>query len=124
MERRGGREDMAITEFKTHALRVLDAVADNKECVVVTKRGKPLAAIIPYTESKSTAGQLANTFVFEKDIVAPLGDMVIMSMKQYEETLAKPDVHAKLEAAEVHIEQGKMVAAEASVKMLRAKYRV
>lgn len=64
---------MAISEFKTHALRVLDAVADNQERVVVTKRGKPLAEIIPYTESKSTAGHLANTFVFEKDIVSPLG---------------------------------------------------
>lgn len=91
---------MAITEFKTHALRVLDAVADSKERVVVTKRGRPLAEIIPYTESKTTAGHLANTFVFEEDIVAPLG------------------------VAEVHIEQGKIVDAKASVKKLRAKYRV
>ena len=34
---------MAITDFKMHALQVLGEVAETREPVVVTKRGKPLA---------------------------------------------------------------------------------
>lgn len=64
---------MAITEFKAHALQVLGNVAARKERVVVTKRGKPLAEIVPYVGSEAGPGQLANTLVFEKDIVSPLG---------------------------------------------------
>lgn len=67
---------MAITDFKAHALRVLGEVAARKEKVLVTKRGKPLAEIIPYTGTKHTAGQLAETLVFEKDVVSPLGQQM------------------------------------------------
>jgi len=65
---------MAITEFKTHALQVLRDVAVRKENIVVTKRGKPLAEVVPYAEKKQTSGRLAETLVFENDIVSPLGE--------------------------------------------------
>ena len=52
------------------------------------------------------------------------GDMVIMSMKRYEETLAKLDVYTKLEAAEAQITQGKIPVADASMRKLREKYSV
>ncbi len=64
---------MAITDFKAHALQVLVDVAVRKEKVVITKRGKPLAEVIPYTETTATAGRLAEALVFEKDIISPLG---------------------------------------------------
>ena len=64
---------MAITDFKSHTLQVLRDVAARKESVVVTKRGKPMAEVIPYTEAKLTPGHLAEALVFEKDIVTPLG---------------------------------------------------
>ncbi len=64
---------MAITDFKSHALQVLGEVAARNERVVVTKRGKPLAEVVPYTEAKPAAGHLAEALVFEKDIVTPLG---------------------------------------------------
>ena len=65
---------MAITDFKSHALQVLSDVATRKERVVVTKRGKPLAEVVPYTEAKPIAGHLAEALIFEKDIVSPLGE--------------------------------------------------
>lgn len=65
---------MAITDFKSHALQVLDDVATRKERVIVTKRGKPLAEVVPYTEADPTAGALADALVFEEDIVTPLGE--------------------------------------------------
>lgn len=50
--------------------------------------------------------------------------MVIMSMKRYEESLAKLDIYAKLDEAERQISEGTMVAAETSMKRLRAKRHV
>ena len=67
---------MAISEFKTYALKVLNDVAKSQEAVVITKRGKPLAQVVPYRKSvmKPTPGKLADVFVFEKDIITPLGE--------------------------------------------------
>lgn len=67
---------MAVSEFKAHALKVLDEVAKSREAIVITKRGKPLAQVIPHRvpEMKPVPGKLADAFVFEKDIVTPLGE--------------------------------------------------
>lgn len=66
---------MAITKFKAYALKIIDQVAKSNESLVITKRGKPLAALIPFRESeqKPVPGKLADALVFEKDIVAPSG---------------------------------------------------
>jgi hypothetical protein len=45
-------------------------------------------------------------------------------MKRYEESLAKLDIYAKLEEAKRQISAGKAVAAETSMKRLRAKHHV
>ncbi len=65
---------LAITDFKAHALQVLGQVAETREPVVVTKRGKPLAEVIPFSPETSCPGKLADALVFEKDIVTPLGE--------------------------------------------------
>ena len=67
---------MAVSEFKAHALKVLNEVAKSQETILITKRGKPLAQVIPHRESdmKPTPGRLADAFVFEKDIITPLGE--------------------------------------------------
>ena len=67
---------MAISEFKAHALKVLDEVAKSQETIIITKRGKPLVQVIPHRKSamKPTPGKLANAFVFEKDIITPFGE--------------------------------------------------
>jgi prevent-host-death family protein len=69
-------QTMGISEFKTHALKIIDQVSKTQETIVITKRGKPLAQIIPYRGSLSnhTPGKLADTLVFEKDIVSPLNE--------------------------------------------------
>ena len=66
---------MAISEFKAHALRVLAEVAESRESIVITRRGKPLVRVVPHCPSatKLTPGRLSGTFVFEDDIVSPLG---------------------------------------------------
>jgi len=69
-------QTMGISQFKSHALKILDQVAKTKEIIIITKRGKPLAQIIPYRDSISnhTPGKLADALVFENDIVSPLGE--------------------------------------------------
>jgi prevent-host-death family protein len=67
---------MAVSAFKAHALEILDQVARSRQGLVITKRGKPLAEILPYRgdESRPTPGRLSAALVHEKDIVSPLGE--------------------------------------------------
>lgn len=67
---------MGISEFKAHALKILEQIEKTQEIIVITKRGKPLAQIAPYRrpDLNTKPGRLADSFVFEKDIVSPLGD--------------------------------------------------
>ena len=67
---------MGISKFKSHALKILDQVAKTQEIIVITKRGKPLAQITPYRSSEINPkpGKLSDAFVFEKDIISPLGE--------------------------------------------------
>ena len=66
---------MTITEFKAHALRAIATVHDTMEPLVVTKHGKPVVRVMPYTVSQDDAvpGKLAHMIAWEDDIVSPLG---------------------------------------------------
>jgi len=64
---------LAITDFKAHALQILGQVAKTKEPVLVTRRGKTLAKVVPFSESKPVSGKLSEALVFEKDILSPFG---------------------------------------------------
>jgi PHD/YefM family antitoxin component YafN of YafNO toxin-antitoxin module len=52
------------------------------------------------------------------------GDMVIMSMKIYEEKMSMLDVYSKLNAAEEQLAEGKVLDGDASLKSIREKYDV
>jgi len=69
---------ITVSEFKTHALQVVGQVAKTGKPVIVTKRGEPLAEVVPYagTDDAPMPGKLAETLVFEKDIVSPLGESI------------------------------------------------
>ena len=66
---------MAVSVFKAHALDVVGRVARSREGIIITKRGKPIAQVVPYRlQAASIApGRLSKALVFEKDIVSPLG---------------------------------------------------
>ena len=68
-------KNMGISKFKSHAVEILIRLAKTQENIIITKRGKPLARVIPYHDADMTPrpGKLANTLIFEKDIVSPLG---------------------------------------------------
>lgn len=67
---------MGISQFKIHALKILDEISKTRESIIITKRGKPIVQIIPYgpAEARPEPGQLSHHLVFEKDIVTPLGE--------------------------------------------------
>ena len=52
------------------------------------------------------------------------GDMVIMSMKAYEEKMELLDLYAKLDQAEQQLQWGETVDARAALTALRAKYGI
>ncbi len=67
--------DIGISRFKSHAAEILTQLAKTQENLVITKRGKPLARVIPYHDAdiNPKPGKLADTLIFEEDIVSPLG---------------------------------------------------
>ena len=65
----------AISAFKARALELVGTVADTREGLIITRRGKPLAQVLPYQPDGEVpvSGRLAEALVFETDIVSPLG---------------------------------------------------
>jgi len=62
------------TEFKEKCLKLMDVVARTHEPLVITKRGKPVAMIVPVTASPAPRlfGYMAGSATVRGDIVAPL----------------------------------------------------
>lgn len=52
------------------------------------------------------------------------GDMVIMSMKVYEEKMFILEVYDKLNAAEEQLKEGKVLEGDVSLKSIRERYNV
>lgn len=59
-------------EFKARCLALLDEVAEHGEVLVVTKRGVPVARVVPIEPQESRS--LTGSILSETDLVAPLGD--------------------------------------------------
>jgi prevent-host-death family protein len=71
-------EEIAISKFKAKCLALLEEVSKTKTPLRVTRRGKPLADIIPiHSEGgeKSWMGSMAGTIKITGDIVSPVIDM-------------------------------------------------
>ena len=59
------------TRFKAECLQLLDDVAESGETIIVTKRGKPVARLLPLAPPKSLEGSV--TFlVGDDEFIKPL----------------------------------------------------
>lgn len=58
-------------EFKAKCLALLDEVAQTRETLVVTKRGKPVAKVVPAAEPRSLIGT-ARQLVSDEELIKPL----------------------------------------------------
>lgn len=59
-------------EFKARCLRLLDEVEATGRALVVTKRGRPVARVVPAQDEAPRS--LVGSVVFERDIVSPTGE--------------------------------------------------
>jgi prevent-host-death family protein len=72
---------IAAGEFKAKCLHLLDEVAQQRIPLVITKRGKPIAKLVPIDEKPAAKtvnlyGRMAGTIKIIGDIVNPIEDVV------------------------------------------------
>ena len=63
-------------EFKTHCLKLMDEVRDRHCEIVITKRGAPVAKLVPFEDKRPDIfGYAKGLMVIHGDIVAPTGEI-------------------------------------------------
>ncbi len=66
---------MPAGQFKAQCLKVMDAVRSTREPVVITKKGRPVAKLVPAEEpSDDFLGRLSGVMKIVGDITEPLED--------------------------------------------------
>lgn len=63
---------VAASEFKSRCLALVDEVADTGRAIVVTKRGRPVARVVPFVDD--TRASLLGSVLEEHDLLAPLDE--------------------------------------------------
>jgi prevent-host-death family protein len=60
-------------EFKAKCLKMLDEVAEKRTTLVITKRGKPVAQVIPIpAKGRNIVGSMKGSVTILGDIISPL----------------------------------------------------
>lgn len=65
---------MAAGRFKAECLKLLDDVADTRQPLTITKRGRPVARLVPVEPDAPLFGALAGTVAEYGDIISPVDD--------------------------------------------------
>ena len=66
---------VAAAEFKANCLRLMDEVARERRPIIITKRGKPVAKLVPVEEEPiDLFGYMAGTAKICGDIINPIDD--------------------------------------------------
>lgn len=70
------QKTFSISDFKARALQLLEEVGRSRKPITVTKYGKPLAQVIPFSDdtAKPQPDTLKSALLEEDDIVSPLGE--------------------------------------------------
>lgn len=66
----GRKKEIAAGEFKARCLALLDEVAESGEEIVVTKRGRAVARVVPVERPRPLRGSVT----YEGDIITPFDD--------------------------------------------------
>lgn len=63
-------------QFKAHCLKLIDKVNKTKEPLIIMKRGKPLAKLVPYEEETyNLFGHLKDSVAINSDIIESTGEV-------------------------------------------------
>jgi prevent-host-death family protein len=66
---------VAATEFKANCLRLMDEVAQQRQPIIITKRGKPVAKLVPVEkEAIDLFGRMAGSIKICGDIISPIDE--------------------------------------------------
>ncbi len=63
---------IAAGEFKAKCLKLLDMVAENREPLVITKHGKPVARVVPMPAEENIVGSMKGSVLWMGDIISPI----------------------------------------------------
>ena len=68
---------VSAADFKANCLKYMEIVAKEHEEIIITKRGKRLAKLVPLTEDKpiDVFGALRGTIKFRANIIDPLDEL-------------------------------------------------
>ena len=68
-------QEVAISEFKAKCLALLEEVDKTKVSLLVTKRGRPIAEVIPTSpnmEERSWLGSMSDSMEITGEVVSPV----------------------------------------------------
>jgi len=65
-------EIIGAGEFKAKCLQLIDEVAERRRTLIITKRGQPLAKLVPIDSPRPLFGSMAGSVTREDDILSPL----------------------------------------------------
>ncbi len=70
-------QEIAISEFKSKCLALLEEVSKTKQPIRITRRGKPVAEVVPVSPSRKRRrlGSMAGTVKILGNIVSPVIDL-------------------------------------------------
>jgi len=66
-------KSIAAGKFKDRCLKILDDVAQTRTAVVVTKRGRPVATVVPFVDAKKGTRKGTLTGSVLKEVGDPFG---------------------------------------------------
>ena len=66
------RATIAAGEFKAKCLKLLDQVAEDRQPLVITKHGKPVAQVVPMPHDVELFGAMRGSGEILGDIISPL----------------------------------------------------
>jgi prevent-host-death family protein len=66
----GKKRHVPAGEFKAKCLALLDEVAEKGEEIVVTKRGRPVACLVPIESQRTLRGSI----VTQGDLISPIDE--------------------------------------------------
>jgi prevent-host-death family protein len=69
-------DQIPAAQFKANCLRLMDEVARRRTPIVITKRGKPVAKLVPIDDKPiDIFGRMAGTIRIVGDIISPIDDV-------------------------------------------------
>ncbi|MGA2086532.1 MAG: type II toxin-antitoxin system prevent-host-death family antitoxin [Terracidiphilus sp.] len=59
-------------EFKAKCLKLLDKVAEERQTLVITKHGKPVAQVTPIPAQQNIVGSMKGSVLWMGDMISPI----------------------------------------------------